>query len=174
LLWYVWYVHDQPFDSRIVNPALRYHSLLGPTFMINCQLFDCGLFCLEITTGRASLQQRCSKLKLSFFTNIENLDIYFDIWLRLWPSSFLPRLTASVIFFKHDFTKWRKIRKNLLYIFTPCQFYANQPPFQALVLCFERSKRKRAFPKALRLTQSGVRGLNLFWNCKWNLFYILW
>jgi len=40
--------------NRIVNPALRDHSLPGPTSMINYQFYfiESQLFCLEITTGQ--------------------------------------------------------------------------------------------------------------------------
>lgn len=164
MLWYVWYVHDQPFDSRIVNPALRYHSLLGPTFMINCQLFDCGLFCLEITTGRASLQQRCSKLKLSFFTNIENLDIFFDIWLHLWPSSFLPRLTASVIFLNMILQSGGKYEK-IFYIFLRhASFMQINLLFKPLCCALRDQNGKEHFQKHSGELRAGSEAKNFLGN----------
>lgn len=149
---------DMPFDSRIVNLALRCHSLLGPTFMINCQLFWLWII-LSRNNDWSSFSP--AEVQIIFLHKHWKSGYFFNIKVHLWPSSFLPRLTASVIFLNMILQSGGKY-ENLLYIFTPYQFYANQPPFQALVLCFERSKRKRAFPKALRLTQSGVRGLNLF------------
>ena len=93
-------------------------------------------------------------------------------------SSFLPRLTASVtFFFLQNFTNWRKIPNVKSFIVWLCpvvkDFFStflrhqtsyNPPNFSSLslVLCFERSKRKRAFPKALRLAQTRVRGRKLF------------
>jgi len=94
-------------------------------------------------------------------------------------SSFLPRLTASVIFFLQNFTNWRKMPNVKSFIVWRCQvvkdFFStflrhqtsyNPPNFSSLslVLCFERSKRKRAFPKALRWAQSGVRGKTFSWE----------